>query len=74
MLDFLKQNLISLIPYITRDDHKFFHRVLKKFLINFIIFINHFNPRNCLLVKTLTFLKDHETSNVTFTLITDVEL
>ena len=70
MLDFLKQNLISMIPYIPQNDDNFFDRMLKKFTINFIIFINHFNPRNCLLVKTLTFLKVHETSNVTFTLIT----
>ena len=70
MLDFLKQNLISMIPYIPQNDDNFFYRMLKKFTINFIIFINYFNPRNCLLVKTSTFLKVHETSNVTFTMIT----
>ena len=50
---FLKQNLISMILYISQDDGNFFHRMLEKLKVNFIIFINCFNQ-----IQEIAFIKE----------------
>ena len=45
MLNFPKQNLISMSLNIPQDNDNFSHKMLEKFIVSLIVFINHFRPR-----------------------------
>ena len=44
-LDLPKKYLISINPYIPRDDDNLFYMMIENFTVNFIVFIHYFKPK-----------------------------